>query len=1002
MEKAGGQLLQTARFYESAAADQATNNFLEQQTKILYGDPSKPAIGPDGKPIMGPDGVTPVGQGGFYSLTGADAAAQASAVQQQISDLIDQERQGLRTPRARMQFETDTRRYRAAEFAKMGDFVDKQYKVWADGVNDQGITTRTNMIGRHLDDPVALQADQDALRKFYVQKQQLRFGRDSDLAQQTGQLQGDQAFLLAQVQPLLLNGPTAARGLKLLQDNASVLDTTPDYYKLVREAQRATLSYDEGVASDPASVAAWRAANPQAAAAGAAGYAAPVSANDVALDRDVVGRATGFRDRFAGDLGVSKNAAAGILSPMVFESGLRGIEENDPGALAHQHGPKDFGWAQLHGDRRTAFENWAKQNNLDPHSDEANYRYTVYDLKTNYPGLLKQLQDPNITPRQAATLFARDYEFGNDAKFEPQLGEHIQYANAIAGRPLVAGAEAAQPGQATGQLEDPYLAYVRSQLQQRFPNDPDLVEDGVKTVEFNLRRDNATDYSTYEQSAKNASAYLQAGGDPSKVDLTPDQIRQHAAGASPEQGARLNAAADELQQSMDYNAAVKSIATLPDDQARALIESKKPTGPENFALQNSEYVALTNAYNARQAMLYGPKADPASYVLAQGDLTKGWSRGAKVAADGTINAQDALVDALSSPQAFIAYADKVTGAESALGVPQAQQRVLPNAIAANIVNNIETNPNPRAAISQLANIESEAGPKYWPKIYGELSRAGLPAGFKAALVAGGNDSAMIISALQADATAKREKGQTFSEQLEHEKFQGTRPVLPAIDKQFSTDLNGGALGQLRASMAIGGPAGVEEFNGLMQAVRTTAEYLYVSSPTPIGPEAAASRAIHMLTDQYDFVAQGHHAPARLPKGMTDSFRTATTAAVAGLKASDVVPYAAEAGTAGEQIEVPAGERQTDALRGAQSAYWITVPGANGDGAVRAIDPTSGHPVHLSHGGTLALDEQGRQFRALDIPLSQLPTMAQRAQAAGWQRTISGLEAADPLALIGLH
>ena len=72
-----------------------------------------------------------------------------------------------------------------------------------------------------------------------------------------------------------------------------------------------------------------------------------------------------------------------------------------------------FGWAQWTGPRRREFEAYAKENNLDPKSDEANYGFLVHELHgKQFAGMLKQLRElkgPNAA-RDAAALVEKVYE----------------------------------------------------------------------------------------------------------------------------------------------------------------------------------------------------------------------------------------------------------------------------------------------------------------------------------------------------------------------------------------------------------------------------------------------------------------------------------------------------------------------------------------------------------------------------------------------------------------
>jgi Phage tail lysozyme len=110
----------------------------------------------------------------------------------------------------------------------------------------------------------------------------------------------------------------------------------------------------------------------------------------------------------ARDLNLTPEQAAGITGNLQAESGLRAVQEGHPIS-----GRGGFGWAQWTGPRRVAFEKYAKDNNLDPKSDEANYGFLKKELQSpEYAGLIKQLgalKGPNVA-RDSAALFERLFE----------------------------------------------------------------------------------------------------------------------------------------------------------------------------------------------------------------------------------------------------------------------------------------------------------------------------------------------------------------------------------------------------------------------------------------------------------------------------------------------------------------------------------------------------------------------------------------------------------------
>jgi hypothetical protein len=128
----------------------------------------------------------------------------------------------------------------------------------------------------------------------------------------------------------------------------------------------------------------------------------------------------------------------------------------------------------------------------------------------------------------------------------------------------------------------------------------------------------------------------------------------------------------------------------------------------------------------------------------------------------------------------------------------------------------------------------------------------------------------------------------------------------------------------------------------------------------------------MVTGQFDFVQQPGHPPARLPKGTSGDFDAATQHVIAGLGEKDVQPYAHQTDAQGQEIKATPEEDRQAALQGAKNAYWVTVPGADGKGALRAMDPQSGLPVKTQKG-------------TLDIPFARLNFLASEARKSGGDR-----------------
>jgi len=117
-------------------------------------------------------------------------------------------------------------------------------------------------------------------------------------------------------------------------------------------------------------------------------------------------RQADVRDQLSQRLGISKQAASGVVSNLNAESGIRGINEVNPTVPGSRGG---FGWAQWTGPRRDEFEAYAGRHQLDPASDEANMGFLIEELTTKYPQILAQLRRGDISAYEAADIVARGY-----------------------------------------------------------------------------------------------------------------------------------------------------------------------------------------------------------------------------------------------------------------------------------------------------------------------------------------------------------------------------------------------------------------------------------------------------------------------------------------------------------------------------------------------------------------------------------------------------------------
>lgn len=200
---------QALEFHDTMAAQQAANTFIDQQTKIEYGDPGKTVVGPDGKPM--PDT-------GYLGTVGSDALYSRQAALQRIEQVRQDGLNGLQSAKAREIYDNETRRYYAMSEARIGAHADQQQKVWGHGVAGDTANIELNAFVRTLDTPEQTQHGQ-AYIQAKVQQAQILYGNDPQaVASATQNAKRD--LLEAHVRAMAVKDPAGA--MKLLQDQKDI------------------------------------------------------------------------------------------------------------------------------------------------------------------------------------------------------------------------------------------------------------------------------------------------------------------------------------------------------------------------------------------------------------------------------------------------------------------------------------------------------------------------------------------------------------------------------------------------------------------------------------------------------------------------------------------------------------------------------------------------------------------------------------------------------------
>ena len=219
MQKLGQGATDAGKFMGQVAADDATNKYMDAETKLLYGDPNK--IGPDGQPDRG-----------FFGATGQGALARKAEIMQQMEELRQNLRDTLATPDQMLRFDNDTRTQQARAYREIGSFVEQQSNKWADDTANAWITRGESLLANNPDDPAGI----GFIMRGYQARASIRGatpGDNNDPVWGAAQFSAIQHVDMIKAQSLAVHdAPTA---LKFIQDHAGELgDMAPRLYESVR------------------------------------------------------------------------------------------------------------------------------------------------------------------------------------------------------------------------------------------------------------------------------------------------------------------------------------------------------------------------------------------------------------------------------------------------------------------------------------------------------------------------------------------------------------------------------------------------------------------------------------------------------------------------------------------------------------------------------------------------------------------------------------------------
>lgn len=211
LEQAGEGLQRMGRFFNEAAADNASNNYEEQVNKLLHGDPTKK--GPDGQPDTG-----------YFGLKGRAALDAREGIVKQMDELLTNTRNGLPAPDSQLRFNSFSRRFRAITNARVGEYADTQSKVWMNSVYNATAKNQIEKISREADNDESFMHSTADLIDARVKQAQLQGGGPELLKQAVEGAQ--QEALTARLNIISAQDP--ARAMRMLEANKDVAGSRYD------------------------------------------------------------------------------------------------------------------------------------------------------------------------------------------------------------------------------------------------------------------------------------------------------------------------------------------------------------------------------------------------------------------------------------------------------------------------------------------------------------------------------------------------------------------------------------------------------------------------------------------------------------------------------------------------------------------------------------------------------------------------------------------------------
>lgn len=339
----------------------------------------------------------------------------------------------------------------------------------------------------------------------------------------------------------------------------------------------------------------------------------------------------------------------------------------------------------------------------------------------------------------------------------------------------------------------------------------------IRQAQNELERQAAVYRARLSDTYQNDMAYLQAGGDPSKVSISRGEL-VNAFGA--EKG---NAYADEIDNAAEFSSTLRSLSNASPEDISAALGELKPTNPENFRSRSGRYNAYVTALNERQRLL---ASDPVSYLSRNiGDI--GTAVEAAASGQGTWDSVVPLVDA--------SY-DKI-------GVGRGARHILPESAAKAYVADVMSEDGANIS-AKLDSLQASMSPTTWNRFYTDLVTLGeLPA------------SAQVVSEIAPNnAPAKQAIGTSLKLGKKID------DLVSSDDKKTINEGVDSALEDFRVSLQGTGATGQQAYLTRKKAVADLAKTYLANGTSSSASDAVSKAAADIVNWAYDYSSDGYRVP----------------------------------------------------------------------------------------------------------------------------------------------